>query len=134
MEHTRSTAPHHPDNPPSPSGPRWGMATVVGVSMEPTLRAGDRLWVSYRRTPVPGAMVVARLADGAVVVKRAVERRTTSSGRAAWWLLSDNSEATGVIDSRHRGPVAEDDVIGVVTARMWPRPRILWPGPAAQSG
>lgn len=103
----------------------WGMARVVGASMEPTLRAGDRLWVSYRRTPEPGRIVVARLADGAVVVKRAVERRTTVSGRSGWWLLSDNPGAPGVIDSRHRGPVADEDVLAVVVARVWPRPRIL---------
>ena len=103
------------------------MATVVGVSMEPTLWAGDRLWVSYGRTPVPGRVVVARFADGAVVVKRAVERRMTASGRPAWWLLSDNPDAVGVLDSRHRGPVAEVDMIGVVVARLWPRPRLLRP-------
>ncbi|SDK63089.1 Peptidase S24-like [Nocardioides sp. YR527] len=115
MEDIAARAPRH----------SWGMAKVVGVSMEPTLRAGDRLWVSYGRTPVPGCVVVGRLADGAVVVKRAVERRTTVSGRSGWWLLSDNPAAPGVIDSRHRGPVADADVIGVVVARLWPRPRIL---------
>lgn len=112
MEDIAARAPRH----------TWGMAKVVGVSMEPTLRAGDRLWVAYGRTPVPGRVVVARLADGAVVVKRAVERRTTASGRTGWWLLSDNPAAPGVIDSRHRGPVADDDVLGVVVARLWPRP------------
>ncbi len=101
------------------------MATVVGVSMEPSLRAGDRLWVSYGRTPVLGCMVVARLADGAVVVKRATERRTTASGRPGWWLLSDNADAPGVTDSRHRGPVPDIDIIGVVVARLWPRPGVL---------
>lgn len=115
MEDIAARAPRH----------TWGMAKVVGVSMVPTLRAGDRLWVSYRRSPVPGCVVVARLADGAVVVKRAVERRTTSSGRSGWWLLSDNPAAPGVIDSRHRGPVADEDVIGVVVARLWPNPRLL---------
>ncbi|NYI79042.1 S24/S26 family peptidase [Nocardioides panzhihuensis] len=103
----------------------WGMAKVVGDSMVPTLQAGDRLLVSYRRTPEPGSVVVARLADGAVVVKRAVERRTTASGRPGWWLLSDNPAAPGVIDSRHRGPVVDADVIAVVVGRLWPRPRIL---------
>ncbi|MEI7058654.1 S24/S26 family peptidase [Nocardioides sp. CCNWLW239] len=115
MEDNAARAPRH----------AWGMAKVEGVSMEPTLQAGDRLWVSYRRTPEPGRVVVARLADGAVVVKRAVERRTTVSGRSGWWLLSDNPAAPGVIDSRHRGPVADADVIGVVVGRLWPRPRVL---------
>jgi phage repressor protein C with HTH and peptisase S24 domain len=91
--------------------------------MEPALHAGDRLLVSYRRAVRPGAVVVARLADGTVAVKRATERRTTASGRPAWWLLSDNP-ADGV-DSRHRGPVADEDVIAVTLARIWPRPRRL---------
>ncbi len=90
--------------------------------MEPGLRAGDRLWVSYRRRPSPGAVVVARLADGTLAVKRATERRTTRSGGPGWWLLSD--DPTVGIDSRHRGPVAEADVLGVVLARFWPRPRL----------
>ena len=92
--------------------------------MVPTLRAGDGLLVSYRRRPEPGALVVARLPDGAVAVKRAAERRTTRTGGPGWWLLSDNP-AVGV-DSRHRGVIAEADVIAVVLARLWPRPRRLW--------
>ncbi|MEJ7831665.1 MAG: nickel-type superoxide dismutase maturation protease [Nocardioides sp.] len=95
--------------------PRWGLAVVRGASMEPTLRGGDRLFVSYRRRPRPGAIVVARFPDGTVAVKRAAERRTTG-----WWLVSDHP-AEGV-DSRHRGPVPEGDVLGVVLARAWPRP------------
>jgi hypothetical protein len=71
----------------------------------------------------PGVVVLARFADGTLAVKRAGERRTTRTGAPAWWLLSDNA-ATGV-DSRHRGPVADPDVVGVVLARVWPRPRLL---------
>ncbi len=96
---------------------------VTGRSMLPTLRAGDRLLVSYRRQARPGDLVVARLADGTVAVKRASERRTTRTGAPAWWLLSDNP-GEGV-DSRHRGPVPEGDVIAVTVARIWPRPRRL---------
>ncbi|MBZ5740579.1 S24/S26 family peptidase [Nocardioides mangrovi] len=102
---------------------RWGFALVTGRSMTPTLAAGDRLLVSYRRTPRAGDVVVARLADGTVAVKRATERRTTASGSPGWWLLSDNP-AEGV-DSRHRGPVPDGDVIAVTVARIWPRPRPL---------
>jgi len=95
--------------------------------MTPTLTDGDRLLVSYRRAVRravrPGDLVVARLADGTVAVKRATERRTTRDGSPAWWLLSDNA-AEGV-DSRHRGPVADDDVIAVTVARLWPHPRRL---------
>ncbi len=97
-------------------GPPIGFAIVRGDSMLPALRAGDRLLVSYRRTPRAGDVVVARFADGTVAVKRATERRDQG-----WWLLSDNP-ADGV-DSRHRGPVVEDDVLAVVVARVWPRPR-----------
>jgi phage repressor protein C with HTH and peptisase S24 domain len=91
--------------------------------MTPTLADGDRLLVSYRRAVAPGDLVVARLADGTVAVKRATERRTTSDGSPAWWLLSDNPDEG--VDSRHRGPVADDDVIAVTLARIWPRPRRL---------
>lgn len=102
---------------------RWGFALVSGRSMTPTLRAGDRLLVSYRRAPREGDLVVARLADGTVAVKRAAERRTTRDGSPAWWLLSDNPDEG--VDSRHRGPVADADVIAVTVARVWPRPRRL---------
>ena len=91
--------------------------------MLPVLRPADRLLVSYRRAVRERDLVVARLADGTVAVKRAVERRTTASGRPAWWLLSDDP-ATGV-DSRHRGPVPDENVIAVTVARIWPHPRRL---------
>lgn len=89
--------------------------------MLPALRAGDRLLVDHRGAVRPGRLVVARFADGTLVVKRAAERRTTRAGAAGWWLLSDNPDAG--IDSRHRGPVADGDVVAVVRARLWPRPR-----------
>jgi phage repressor protein C with HTH and peptisase S24 domain len=85
--------------------------------MRPRLRAGDRLLVGYRRTPQPGDIVVARFADGTLAVKRAVERRGPG-----WWLLSDNPDEG--VDSRHRGPVPTEDVLAVVLARVWPRPRL----------
>jgi phage repressor protein C with HTH and peptisase S24 domain len=99
-----------------PTGPLIGFAVVRGESMRPGLRPGDRLLVGYRRTPRPGDLVVARFADGTVAVKRAVERRGPG-----WWLLSDNPGAG--VDSRHRGPVATEDVLAVVLARVWPHPR-----------
>ena len=90
--------------------------------MRPTLAAGDRLLVRYGARVEAGAVVVARLADGTVAVKRAVERRTTRTGAPAWWLLGDNPAG---VDSRHRGPVPDSDVLGVAVARVWPRPRRL---------
>ena len=90
--------------------------------MLPGLADGDRLLVRYGLDVRAGSVVVARFADGTLAVKRAVERRTTRDGAPAWWLLGDNPDG---IDSRHRGPVAETDVVGVVLARVWPRPRRL---------
>ncbi|HEY1133679.1 MAG TPA: S24/S26 family peptidase [Nocardioides sp.] len=110
----------HVDNTVGLSGPLWGLARVSGDSMRPRLRAGDRLLVRYRARVRPGDVVVARFVDGTVVVKRAVERRTTRTGAPAWWLLSDAPDVG--VDSRHRGPVPDDAVLGVVRGRVWPRP------------
>jgi hypothetical protein len=107
------------------------MARVRGDSMRPALRPGDRLLVRYGGRVRPGSLVLARFADGTLAVKRATGRRTTATGRPGWWLTSDDP-AVGV-DSRHRGPVPDDDVLAVVVARVWPRPRPLTPT-AADSG
>jgi hypothetical protein len=90
--------------------------------MLPTLREGDLLLVRYGARPRPGDLVVARFVDGTLTVKRAEGERRTSSGGAGWWLLSDNP-GEGV-DSRHRGPVPEAAVLGVVRLRLWPSPRM----------
>jgi hypothetical protein len=101
----------------------FGFAVVGGDSMRPLLAPGDRLFVRYGGRVRPGAVVLARFADGTLAVKRAAERRTTRTGASAWWLLSDNPGAG--VDSRHRGPVADPDVIAVALLRVWPRPRLL---------
>jgi len=88
--------------------------------MRPTLEPGDRLVVRYAAPVAAGRLVLARFPDGALVVKRAVEPRRTSTGAPGWWLLSDNPDEG--VDSRHRGAVADDDVVAVVVARLWPRP------------
>jgi len=111
--------------------PRLGLARVTGDSMRPTLRPGDRLLVRYGGQVRRGRLVLARFVDGTLAVKRASGRRTTATGRPGWWLLSDDP-AVGV-DSRHRGPVPDEDVLAVVVARVWPRPRPLGPT-AADSG
>ena len=90
--------------------------------MRPGLRPGDRLLVSYRRRPREGDVVVARFADGTLAVKRAAERRTTEQA-VQWWLLSDNPDEG--VDSRHRGPVPDERILGVARLRLWPRPRRL---------
>ncbi|UUW87364.1 S24 family peptidase [Nocardioides sp. WV_118_6] len=101
-------------------GRRIGLAVVVGDSMLPTLRPGDRLLVTYGVRVRAGRVVVARFADGTLVVKRATERR--GSG---WWLRGDNPDPQVGVDSRHRGPVPDAAVLGVVRGRLWPRPRRL---------
>lgn len=97
---------------------RFGFAIVYGRSMEPTLRAGDRLLIAYGRRPRIGNLVVAAFPDGVRAVKRITEQRG-----AGWWLSSDNA-AHGV-DSRHRGPLEDKQIRAVVCARVWPRPRLF---------
>ncbi|MGI8522422.1 MAG: S24/S26 family peptidase [Nocardioides sp.] len=103
--------------------PQWGLARVHGRSMTPTLTPGDRVLVRYGAPVTPGALVLARLPDGTLAIKRAREARATRSGGPGWWLLSDN--AVEGVDSRHRGVVADESVLGVVRLRVWPRPRRL---------
>ena len=90
--------------------------------MLPTLREGDRLLIRHGTRVRPGDLVVARFPDGTLAVKRAQEKRRTASGTVGWWLVSDNPDEG--VDSRHRGPVAEDRVLGVVRLRVWPSPRM----------
>ncbi len=99
--------------------PPLGWVLVRGRSMLPTLRDGDRLLVRRGRSPRVGDIVLARFRDGSVVVKRVAEQRA-----AGWWLLSDNA-SEGLADSRAKGVVPPDDVVGVVVLRVWPRPRLL---------
>lgn len=86
--------------------------------MRPTLAPGDRLLVLWGARVSVGKVVVARFADGTIVVKRATERRD-----GGWWLGSDDPGAG--VDSRHRGVVRDEDVWAVARARLWPRPRRL---------
>lgn len=94
----------------------WGMAVVRGRSMQPTLIDGDRLLVRYGRSPRPGTLVVVRLPDGVVAVKRAVRQETSG-----WWVERDNP-AEGA-DSWAVGAIPLDDVVAVVLGRLWPPSR-----------
>ena len=87
--------------------------------MQPTLHDGDRLLVRLDAAAHVGALVVVRLPGGRPeAVKRAVHRED-----GGWWVERDNS-AEGV-DSWLVGAIADDDVLGVVRGRLWPRPRRL---------
>ncbi|KQX70059.1 hypothetical protein ASD06_01380 [Angustibacter sp. Root456] len=95
--------------------------------MLPTLHDGDRLLVRWGAVPRPGRLVVVRLPDAddgprPVSVKRAVRRE----GRT-WWVERDSP--TEGVDSWQVGAIAEADVLGVVLARVWPRPARALPDP-----
>ena len=91
----------------------WGLAVVRGRSMQPTLYDGDRLLVRHGAVPREGTLVVVRLPDGVVAVKRATGRRD-----GGWWVERDNP-AEGV-DSWLVGAIPEPDVVAVVQVRVWP--------------
>ena len=91
----------------------WGLAVVRGRSMQPTLYDGDRLLVRHGASARAGALVVVRLPDGVVAVKRATMRRD-----GGWWVERDNP-AEGV-DSWQVGAIPETDVLAVVRLRVWP--------------
>jgi Peptidase S24-like len=107
-------------NQPGP-GRRTGLGRVVvtGRSMLPTLQPGDQLLVHWGRMPTVGRLVIVRLADGLLGVKRAV--RHDDDG---WWVERDN-RAEGV-DSWQVGAFRDADVLATVVCRYWPprrRPR-----------
>ena len=106
-------AQENPDPEAAGRRPRIGLAVVSGRSMEPTLYAGDRLLVRYDAAPRPGDLVVVRLPDRPVAVKRA-SRRTPEG----WWVERDNP-AEGV-DSWLVGAVPDEDVLARVVLRLWP--------------
>ena len=102
----------------------WGFAVVRGRSMLPTLRDGDRLLVRHGAVPREGALVVVRLPDGVVAVKRASGRRD-----GGWWVERDNPDEG--VDSWRVGAIPERDVVAVVRARVWPLVRRARSGTAA---
>jgi signal peptidase I len=81
--------------------------------MQPTLYDGDRLLLRHGATPEPGDLVVVRLPDGVVAVKRATARQP-----GGWWVERDNPHEG--VDSWLVGAIADADVLAVVRTRLWP--------------
>jgi len=81
--------------------------------MQPTLLDGDRLLVRYGAVPRRGRLVVVRLSDGVVAVKRAVHQ-----GPDGWWVERDSP--TEGVDSWSVGAIPDENVIGRVVCRVWP--------------
>jgi nickel-type superoxide dismutase maturation protease len=112
---------------------RWPLlrAAVAEHSMEPGLRPGDWLLARRTRRVRPGQLVLAwhPQRPGLLLVKRAAWEEP-----GGWWLASDNA-AAGAVDSARFGLVPAEQVVAVVLARYWPRPRLLVrpapPNPAA---
>ena len=79
-----------------------GVVVVRGRSMLPTLRDGDRLLVRYGAYARTGDVVVARLRDGTVVVKRAP---SGDDARANRLVAAQRQRGGGRRDSRALGVV-----------------------------
>lgn len=105
---------------------RWlathvGIVAVAGESMQPTLHPGDACLVRYGADVRGGHLVVARLPNRPLGVKRAVLHDEDG------WFLSSDNPMRGT-DSATFGSVPDDDVLGRVVLRYWPRP--AWFAPA----
>ena len=88
--------------------------TVVGPSMEPTLRAGQVVLVNGRGVVAVGDVVVAThpRRSGLKIVKRLAEQ----SADGGWVLSSDNTAEPHSEDSRTFGPAPADAIVGRVTS------------------
>ncbi len=95
--------------------------------MEPTLREGDLLVTLWGARVRAGEVAVVRLPDDADGRPRPLSVKRVSGrdpdARERWWLDSDNPREG--VTSFDVGSVADDDVLGVVVARLHPRPRWL---------
>lgn len=100
----------------------WRRVRVSGPSMAPTLRSGDVVLVRRATSARAGQVALVRWAarPGQLSVKRVV--RADGPG---WHVTGDNAFAS--TDSRELGAA---EVVGVVVARLWPRPGRLDPEPA----
>ena len=96
--------------------PRLSTVLVKGPSMVPALRDDDVVLVRWGAVPRPGQVVLVKWASrpGQLSVKRA-----SHEVDGGWHVVGDNPYAS--TDSEHLGPA---EVLGVVKARLWPRPRL----------
>ena len=92
---------------------RWGLVVVRNRSMEPTLRDGDLLLVRHGAPVRADRLVVVRLPDRGLSVKRATMRQD-----GGWWVERDNPDEG--VDSWLVGAIPDDDVVAVVRLRVWP--------------
>jgi signal peptidase I len=99
----------------------WGVAVVRGRSMQPTLRDGDRLLVQHGAKPRSGDLVVVRLPNGVVAIKRAT-MRGPAEDPPGWWVERDNPEEG--VDSWSVGAIPDADVIAVARFGLWPLRRL----------
>lgn len=90
------------------------MAVVSGLSMIPTLAPGERLLVRLDGPIVIGDIVVFQRANQ-FDVKRIL--RIEVEGL---FVQGDNDQVS--TDSRAYGLIPHDNVIGVATYRLWPKP------------
>ena len=89
---------------------------VVGPSMLPTLRPGDRLLVARIGRVEPGDLVVLKDPRS---TSRLICKRVVSGDSRHIVVRGDNPDAS--TDSRAFGPVPVDQVQGRVLRRYWPR-------------
>lgn len=99
---------------------RPGLARVVGASMEPTLREGDRLLVLWGARARVGSMSIVRLprdehgATRPISVKRVVGTDPADPGR--WWVERDNPRVG--VDSWLVGSLPADAILARVLLRI----------------
>ncbi len=95
---------------------RLRRVTVIGASMEPTLREGDRLVVVTGMHPRVGALVAVR--DPRAATDRMLVKRVKEIGRDGLDVRGD--AASSSTDSRTFGPVPLALVEGTVVWRYGP--------------
>jgi phage repressor protein C with HTH and peptisase S24 domain len=93
------------------------MALVSGLSMIPTLAPGERLLVRTDGPIVIGDIAVFRRGDQFEV------KRITRIEADGIFVQGDNDLVS--TDSRTYGVIPHEEVIGVATYRLWPKPGII---------